>query len=324
MQMKKVLKRILVGIVIMILLLGMIGFVYQRMGVKQDLMSYKPPGKLVQVGNNKMHIYAGGAGDITVVLASGWGTVNPYADFYPLYEGLGKSTKFVVYDRFGNGFSDLTDQKRDIDQIAAEIHEGLVKSGQKPPYIMVGHSLGSLETIRFTQKYPKEVKGIVLIDGGSPEYYADQKPITAVSIIQRTLINSGLIRFLYHVNGFADSLNNERNKLLLLPDNLKDLDRVSTLLIANNRNVTDEMKQSQKNAKLIVADKVPLTIPLTVITAGSYGKAEKKWLDSQEKLKNWSTIGKQIIIEDAYHYIHQYHPELIVSEIVATAKNAAF
>jgi pimeloyl-ACP methyl ester carboxylesterase len=313
----------LLGLGIIIILLGVAGFFYQRMGVKQDLLSYKPVGKLVRVGNNNMHFYTGGAGDYTAVLASGWGTVNPYADFYPLYDGLGKTMKFVVYDRFGYGYSDLTDQKRNIDSMVDEIHEGLEKSGQKPPYIMVGHSLGSLETIRFTQKYPEEVKGIVLIDGGSPEYYAAQKPITAVSYIQRILIKSGLIRFLYTFDGFADSINNERNKLQLLPDKLKELDRTAILLVANNRNVTDEMRQSQNNAKRIIQDKKQLDIPLTVITAGSFGKAEKSWLETQQKLKLWSTSGKQIVVEDAQHYIHQYHPEMIVKEIQDLVQHGA-
>ncbi|WP_422698379.1 hypothetical protein [Desulfofarcimen acetoxidans] len=52
------------------------------------------------------------------------------------------------------------------------MHTALIESGQKPPYILVGHSLASLQIIRFAQTYKNEVSAIVMIDGGNPEYYS--------------------------------------------------------------------------------------------------------------------------------------------------------
>ncbi|NRD80020.1 alpha/beta hydrolase [Bacillus sp. BRMEA1] len=293
------------------------GFLYQWVGVHNDLPKYKPPGQLYNVFGRKMHVYSGGNGKVTIIFNAGWGTVNPYVDYYPLYNEINEQARYAVIDRFGYGYSDLTNRKRDIDNIVEESHSLLLKAKIKPPYILVGHSLGSLETIRFAQKYPSEVKGIVLLDGGSPEYYANQTPLTAVSYIQRFIVQSGVARALYHIHGFAESVASERNSLKKLPNKLKDLDRISTLLKANNKNITEEMQRSQLNARKVLNGKKPLDIPLTVITAGNFGKQDKVWLKSQAALTKWSVSGKQIIVEDSEHYVHQYRPDLVAKEILS-------
>ncbi|MBB6669297.1 alpha/beta fold hydrolase [Cohnella nanjingensis] len=302
-----------------ILLLFIVGYFYQREGVRQDLLQYKPVGKHVEVYGHRMHIYSGGNGESTVVLSAGWGTPSPYVDFFPLYEKLAGQVRFAVIDNFGYGYSELTDRKRDIDLIVEEMHEGLKQAREKPPYIMVGHSLAALESIRFAQQYPDEVKGILLIDGGSPEYYAHQRPMTFVSEFQKFLIRFGVARALYQIPGFAESVSSERNALNLLPDDLKDLDRRASLLKGNNRNITDEMRQSQRNAFMVLSGPKPLNIPFTIMTAGSFGKADTAWLESQKALLSWSTEAKQVVIEDAEHYIHQYRPDLVAEEILKLA-----
>lgn len=311
-------KRIIVLATLFVLLTA--GFIYQKVSVEINLKSYKPVGKLYPIGGKMMHIYTGGRGNSTVLFAAGWGTANPYVDFYPLYNEVSKHAKFAVYDRFGYGYSDITDKKRDIDTIVDEIHELLNTSGQKPPYILVGHSLASLETIRFAQKYKNEVKGIVLIDGGSPEYYANQKPVTLIGVFQKQLISFGIARLLYKIDSFETSINSERNTLKLLPSELKELDKMSTLIKANNDNIIDEMRRSQSNAKKVVDGGKLGNIPVTVITAGNFGQASQSWLNSQEKLKDWSTVGKQFTVKDSKHYIHQYKPEIIVNEIMKMVK----
>ncbi|MNC14905.1 putative aminoacrylate hydrolase RutD [compost metagenome] len=269
-----------------------------------------------------MHLYTDGEGDTTVVFASGWGTANPYADFYPLYAGLRQHVKIAVYDRFGYGYSDVTNRKRDIDSITSEIHELLRVSGQKPPYVFAGHSLGALETIRYAQRYPGEVKGILLIEGGGPEYYETSPELTLVSRMYKGLRVTGMLRALYHVNAFEAWAANESNGEKLLPEKLKALNRKAQLLLAGNRNMTDEIHQSQENARLVLSGGKPLSIPVTVLTAGYFGKLDddQSWKDSQAALPSWSTAGKQIIVRDSSHYIHSYQPELVVEELLQLSR----
>jgi pimeloyl-ACP methyl ester carboxylesterase len=317
MKRRRWLNKILLGVPLFLILLLIAGSIYQWAGARQDRKTYVPVGELYDIGGRSMHLYEGGQGDQTVVLVSGWGTVNSYVDFYPLYEKLGPHVKFVVYDRFGYGYSDSTDQKRDIDSIVEEVHGLLEASGQKPPYVFAAHSLGSLETLRYAQKYPNEVKGIVFVDGGSPEYYSSRTPLTVVPYIQQFLVKTGVARALYHLNGFAASLENERNGLKQVPNDLKEMNRVSTLLRAGNGDMKDEIRLSRSNANIVLAGPKPLAIPITVLTADNFGKPDPAWDKYEAAFPSWSTNGKQIIVKDTAHYIHHYQPNLVVKEILA-------
>ncbi|WP_419871207.1 alpha/beta fold hydrolase [Candidatus Pristimantibacillus sp. PTI5] len=310
--------KIVVYLLAILVGLAGIGTVYQWYGSVQDKKSYKPVGKLYEVAGSKMHLYTEGEGDTTIVFASGWGTVNPYADFSPLYEGLKSHAKIAVYDRFGYGYSDMTDRKRDIDTITNEIHELLLVSGQKPPYVFAAHSLGALEAIRYAQRFPEEVKGILLTEGGSPEYYKTSPELTFIPWIHSGLRTTGLLRALYHFNGFQEWVANQSNGDKLLTEERKELNRKATLLKVGNRNMRDEIRQSRENAETVLAGGKPLNIPLTVLTADYFGKLaeDRAWKDNEAALPSWSVSGKQIIVQDSSHYLHSYQPELVVDELL--------
>lgn len=316
---KSVFKRILSGLswlLIVILAALLAGFIYQAVGEYQDRAAYVAPGALVDVEGYRMHVYteekAGkGVSEPTVVLISGWGTASPYADFSPLYGLLREQASFAVVERFGYGYSDVTDDKRKIDQITEELREGLIQAGVKPPYVLTAHSLGSLEAIRFAQKYPDEVAGIVTIDSGSPEFYLTFPERNMQ--LQRIAIKSGIVRALYHVNGFAEYLNGQRNGLRLLSPEMREQDRLATLLVAINDNVTDEMRNMRANAQKIVDDKAQLDIPMTQLVADRFGEVTEEWLDTQRKFgESWSTQSQTTVVQNSAHSIQAYDPQAIV------------
>jgi pimeloyl-ACP methyl ester carboxylesterase len=53
--------------------------------------------------------------------------------------------------------------------IVAELHEVLKQTGVRPPYVLVGHSLGGLYASLYAGTYPEEVAGLVLLDSMHPE-----------------------------------------------------------------------------------------------------------------------------------------------------------
>ncbi|KAA9021604.1 alpha/beta hydrolase [Niallia endozanthoxylica] len=302
----------------LLLFLLTIGFVYQEIGESRAQKKYTAVGETYDIYGKKMHIYTGGKGSSTVVFHAGSGTPNPYVDFSTLYDRIGHETKYAVIDRFGYGYSDLSNRKRDIDNIVDENRKLLQESGQKPPYILVGHSLSSLEVIRYAQRYPEEVSGIVLLDGGNPEYYSKQKPLTFFSHVLQFLRTTGLFRFVYEINeGFFIS---GRNNLKFVPNELKEIDQAFTLLKMGNKNVTDELRQAQKNATKVLKANNGLAMPIIVLTADSFGEIKQDWLESQKELTKWSSAGKQIVVKDSQHYIHHYRPGFIAEEILNLVK----
>ncbi|MBU3174610.1 alpha/beta hydrolase [Clostridium estertheticum] len=309
---KKYAFRALICIVVILL----IGFSYEKIGEYNDAKKYSPVGKMVTVNNHKINVYIKGKGNVTVVFSAGLSTPSAYADMYPLYNEISKYTKTIVYDRPGHGWSEVTDVPRDIDSITEEMHTALIKSGQKSPYILVGHSFASLPLIRFTQIYKNEVSGLVLIDGGAPEYYTKDGLLFPKKTVSKykLLKSTGLARLvLYHTDYFLKNLK-------LLPDNLKQLYLGMTLKTMYNKNIIAEGNMSGADAKTVLVNGHLGNVPLRIFTSES-SSLDAEWENSQEALKKWSTNSMQIVVKGSTHAIHHTSPGFINNEIKKLIKN---
>jgi pimeloyl-ACP methyl ester carboxylesterase len=88
-----------------------------------------------------------------------WGTVP---------EQVARDATVFVYNRPGYGNSEVASTPRDGRTIVEELRRVLRLKGLKPPYVLVGHSLGGLYMQLFARAYPDEVKGLVLVDALYP------------------------------------------------------------------------------------------------------------------------------------------------------------
>jgi pimeloyl-ACP methyl ester carboxylesterase len=317
-------KQLVVLILVAILCVGVL---YEYIGEWLDKNNYPPVGRIVPVNGHNMHIFLKGSGDTTVVFASGWKIPCPYADFYPLWSEISKYARIAVYDRPGYGWSDVTDVPRNIDNIVQEIHELLEKSGEKPPYILVGHSIGSLEVIRFTQRYPSEVKGVLLIDGSNPDMYSDVNMAKSSTLLYvRVKLSNwaiyisnriGLTRLLFRCGLYSStSLSTARNNWASAPLRWKDMDAMMFLRLFNNKNQMDEGDNKESNASKVASDR-HLNIPLTIVTSQYLRNYNDAW-KNQVGLKNWSDTSKHIEVDGAGHAVHWTHPNIVNREIFKT------
>ncbi|WP_411170708.1 alpha/beta hydrolase [Clostridium sp. MB05] len=269
-----------------------------------------------------MNVFTKGEGNVTVVFTGGLNEPSAYADFYPLYNVISKHAKVAVYDKPGHGWSEITDVSRDIDSIVDEMHTTLSESGQKPPYVLVGHSLASLTSIRFAQKYKDEVSGIVLIDGGSPEYYFENNPeISSNTGFKYQMLKSlGTARLAMYHTSYSSKIVSGQNNQKLLPDDLKELYMSMTLKTMYNRNIIYESKMASNNAKIILDNGKLGNISLRIFTAESNTLAIPEWESSQIDLKEWSTDSTQMVVKGSRHSIHQFEPDIINDEIIKLIK----
>lgn len=74
----------------------------------------------------------------------------------------------VSYDRAGLGASDPGPMPRDGERLVVELHTALEHAGIRPPYVFVGHSYGGLLARLFTERYPDEIAGAVLVESSYP------------------------------------------------------------------------------------------------------------------------------------------------------------
>jgi len=102
------------------------------------------------------------SGRPTLVFESGGGD-GP--ETWPALEPFAKNWGAIfVYKRAGYDNSRQGTFPRTGRQIATELHEHLKRIGLKPPYILVGQSIGGLYVRVFQRMFPTEVTGMVLID----------------------------------------------------------------------------------------------------------------------------------------------------------------
>ncbi len=113
--------------------------------------------------NPRHRVKLEGRGSPTVILESGlgdtldvWNTVQPM-----IAAGCART---LAYNRAGYLGSDNSNAPRDSETIVAELRAELNRQNIKPPYVLVGHSLGGLYMQYFARNFPDEVAGLVLVD----------------------------------------------------------------------------------------------------------------------------------------------------------------
>jgi len=105
----------------------------------------------------------------TVVFENGLGgRLNWWAKVFPV---ISKDTTAFTYNRPGYGKSDPVSTPRDGMHVVDELRTLLQSKGLRPPYVLVGHSVGGLYVQLFARRYPEEVSALVLVDSTHPEQF---------------------------------------------------------------------------------------------------------------------------------------------------------
>jgi pimeloyl-ACP methyl ester carboxylesterase len=121
-----------------------------------------PPGKLVDLGGHRLHLYCTGKGPFTVVVENGLGDFS--FDWVLVQQRVAKFSRICTYDRAGYAWSDPGPKPRAYAQLNLELHDALNKLGEHNPLVLVGHSFGGGVVRNYAAVYPKEVAGMVLVD----------------------------------------------------------------------------------------------------------------------------------------------------------------
>jgi pimeloyl-ACP methyl ester carboxylesterase len=127
-----------------------------------------PPGRLVDVGGWRLHLNCTGeigAGRPTVVLEAGIGDFS--VEWSLVQPNVSRFARVCSYDRAGDGWSELGPHPRTFRQIVYELHTLLERAGERPPYVMVGHSYGGWLVRTYQATYPADVRGMVLVEAGA-------------------------------------------------------------------------------------------------------------------------------------------------------------
>ena len=138
------------------------GAIVLGLGAAKAQGTVTPPGTLVDIGGQRLHVNCTGTGSPTVLLESGLGDVSViWALVQPTVSTF---TRVCSYDRGGYGWSDPGGRPRTFAQLPLELHTALDRMGVAGPYVLVGQSYGGLVVRGFAARYRPQVVGMVLVD----------------------------------------------------------------------------------------------------------------------------------------------------------------
>ncbi|WP_374966979.1 alpha/beta fold hydrolase [Lysinibacillus sp. RS5] len=310
--MKKLVKKIgIYFIAFMLLGLGVI-FSYHQYELSKESDILENKGVNVEVDHNKMNVYTEGDGEDTYVFMAGSGVAAPIYEMKGLYNKFSHEHKIAVIERAGYGYSDVSNDERDIDTILAQTREALLQSGNKPPYILVPHSISGVEAIYWAQKYPEEIKGIIALDISLPSQYIEHKMGVADSWTVRgmnLLTDMGLHRL-----APSKVYNPEVIKQTFLTDEEKEIYKALSFKQFLNDDMKNELLHVYDNSMKSEKLPKPKDTPILLIDAIAEQHKDSKY--TKYHRQKYAEFAEQIHIADVKelsgtHSIYLYKPDEI-------------
>lgn len=241
-----------------------------------------PTYRLVDVDGRTQAIDCRGSGSPTVVLDGGLGVYS--GTWAGVVDALADAPFRVCrYDRPGLGESESGEKPRTSERFVAELRTLLDAAGEKPPYVLVGHSLAGLNVQLFARQHPDDVAGVVLVDAIHPDL-------------------------------------DVRIEALLPPDQAAQ--RRDELELNQEGITFDDILASEEQVRAAPTfPKVPLFViahgvPFTVIDpAWPADEVERLWTELQGELTELAPGGRYLVAKDSEHRIQETEPEVVADAI---------
>ena len=311
MPMKKFKKFSWIIFVVLILFLGGT-FGFHQLSLQKESKLLMPIGKKVVVNGHQMNVYIKGEGSETIVFLSGAGIASPILDFKNLTDSLSKKYKVVVVERAGYGFSEDSDRSRDVMEVLSETRQALAQAHVSGPYVIISHSMASLESLAWQEKYPNEVRALIGLDWALPASYKDLKEHPTLMTLAYWTSKIGLLRYFpesfYIKNPTLTETERQQYKLLAY----KQLMSLAML---------HESRLAKENAKKVPSSINP-KIPALLLVSNGEGTtfSQSEWQRYAERFAS-DQSNVQVVYMDAPHDLYHYQSNAIVSRIKEFLEN---
>ena len=295
------------------LILFLVGtFIFHRISLENEESSLTPIGQTVLVNGHQMNVYVEGDGPETIVVLSGAGIASPILDFKNLTDSLSKKYKIVVVERAGYGYSEDSNQSRDVMEVLSETREALSQANISGAFIILSHSMASLESLAWQEKYPDEVKALVGLDWALPASYEDLKDNQALLTVAYWSSKIGLLRYFpesFYIKN-PTLTESERNQYKLLA--YKQL--LSQAMLHESRLVKENAKK--------VSPSINPKIPTLLLVSNGEGTtfSQSEWQHYAEKFAS-DQSNVQVIYLDSPHDLYHYQSHEVITRIEEFLEN---
>ena len=308
----KILKKWFLGFLSFILLFLLATFIFHRISLEKEKASLTPVGQQVLVNGHQMNVYVQGEGPETIVVLSGAGIASPILDFKEVSESLSKRYKVVIVERAGYGYSDDSNHSRDVMEVLSETRQALSQANITGPFIILSHSMASLESLAWQEKYPDEVKALIGLDWALPSSYENLKDNQALLTVAYWSSKIGLLRY------FPESF-------YIKNQTLTETERKQYRFLAYKQLMSQAMLHESQTLKEN-AKKVPSSInpkiPTLLLVSNGEGTSfsQSEWQRYAERFAS-DQSNVQVVYMDAPHDLYHYQSDAIVSRIKEFLEN---
>ena len=281
-------------------------FIFHRISLEKEQASLTPMGQQVLIDGHQINVYVEGDGPETIVVLSGAGIASPILDFKEVSESLSKRYKVVIVERAGYGYSDDSNHSRDVMEVLSETRQALSQANVKGLFIILSHSMASLESLAWQEKYPDEVKALIGLDWALPASYENLKDNQALLTVAYWTSKIGLLRY------FPESF-------YIKNPTLTESERKQYKIFAYKQLMSQAMlHESQtvkENAKKVPSNINP-KIPTLLLVSNGQGTSFSQlvWQHYAERFAS-DQSNVQVVYMDAPHDLYHYQSHKIVSQI---------
>ncbi|THD81633.1 MAG: alpha/beta hydrolase [Phenylobacterium sp.] len=297
------------------------GWLWERGCEARQARRNPPPGRLVDVGGRRLHLWSeGDASGPTVVIEQGAGAASYF--WWGVQHTIAGFARVCTYDRAGYGWSDPAPRPRSARDRAAELHRLLKAAGEPGPYILVGHSYGGPLISLFARDYRDEVAGLVFADTPDMEevlgadYQAATRKVHLPMIkVMRFVIRFGILRLIglfIRNNPLTADLSPEARAA-----------SKATLRTASWDAALDDLASLWT---IPDGDRRPLVpgglgqMPVAVISHGKpfpgpFVTLERGFVEGQARLMALSADSRQTVLPEAGHTVQLDAPDAVVEAI---------
>jgi pimeloyl-ACP methyl ester carboxylesterase len=237
----------------------------------------------ISIGDRHMSVYCDGeAASPTVVLIPAGGRTAK--DWAPVQPAISSFARVCSYDHANFGESDKAPVKlQSVDEVVDDLQGWLKASGEKGPFILVGHSSSGFYARRFVTRYPRETAGLVFVDSAHEEQ--------ALRLRELDPQGPGL-----------DDLT-ARLGFYVKPDERLEW-RTELPLIVLGRGMPFPRKARDGSDS-----------PTNRMTEEQFTAWDRIWRQLQEDLAKRSAHGEFRLAEQSGHFIQRDQPELVIQAI---------
>jgi len=300
-----------------------LGICYHSITLRADARRFPQEGKSVNVGGFNLNLNCTGQGSPTVILEAGLGV--PAISWRSVQSGITGFTRVCSYDRAGYDWSDPGPMPRTSARSAAELHTLLRNAGEKPPFVLVGHSFGGTNVRVYNGLFPEDVAGIVLADTGQedlqlPDYFQqllsielDQRRRSRKWAALRYWLGISRLEAAQQIDDPALPYNRQEWFYFLIQPGFI---AAAASEIENRGASTEQLRRSgtlgDKPLIVLIARDSLLDLPLSLENKHALNHM---WVESEKRLTDLSSRGKWVMVSGTGHMIPFDRPDAIVDAV---------